>query len=121
MLKDAENRVSYYVDTISLDDFELLKGEKVDLIKLDVEMHEPEIEGMLKIKKDRPTILIEVLSDKIASEIESLIKDLDYSYFSIDEVNPPKKEKSIRKSDHFNFLIPTNKLSLISQIIAQLL
>jgi len=107
MLEDLENRVSYTVEVICIDNLDLLIGNKVDLIKLDVEMHEPEaIEGMLNtIKRDKPSILVEILTDEIGKQIQELLKNEDYSFYSIDEVNPPKKVMNLKKSDHYNYLL----------------
>jgi FkbM family methyltransferase len=107
MLKDINETISYPVEIIKLDEFEELKDKKIDLIKLDVEMHEPEaLEGMIKmIKRDKPSFLIEILTDEIADKIESIIGDLNYLYFSIDEINQPKKVDHLRKSEHYNFLL----------------
>lgn len=62
--------------------------QQVDLMKVDVETHEPEVlKGMGKYLADyRPTVLVEVLNDKIARELLSLFRDAGYPYFyHIDE------------------------------------
>ena len=55
MLENEENLITYDVETIKFDDFNI-RNKKIDLVKIDVEMHEPEvIEGMLNtIKNSRP-------------------------------------------------------------------
>jgi FkbM family methyltransferase len=67
------------VQTRRLDD--VIDGP-VDLIKIDVEMHEPAVlRGMTRIlARDRPVILIEVLTDAIKAEIESLTRDCGYRW-----------------------------------------
>lgn len=107
MLENIPNQISYSVETIRLDDLEQLKGKKVDLIKLDVEMHEPEaIQGMINIINDhKPAILIEILTDEIGQNIETLIAGLDYEFFNIDEINEPEKVEHLQKSNHYNFLL----------------
>lgn len=96
------------IKTKTLDTFiEENKIEKIDLIKIDVETHEPEVlEGYIKhIQKHRPTMLIEVLNDEIGGKIETLIQNLEYIYFNIDENHGLKKSKNIIQSDHYNYLI----------------
>jgi FkbM family methyltransferase len=112
MLASFPNRVSYEVETIRLDSFSELNNQKIDLIKLDVEMHEPEaIEGMIEmIKKNKPTILIEILTNEIGVRIEQLLNDLGYNFYEIDEINPPCKVKNLRKSAHYNFLLIQKEL-----------
>ena len=93
---------------------------QIDLIKIDVETHEPEVlEGMEEfLKLFKPTLLIEVLNDEIGAKIQNIIKDIDYLYFNIDEVNKPKKVSKIVKSDYYNYLIcapdVAQKLKLIA-------
>lgn len=107
MLARFENRVTYQVETLRLDSLLELNNKRVDLIKLDVEMHEPEaIEGMMElIKKNQPTILIEILNNDIAKRVDALLADLNYICFSIDEENPPKHIQGIQKSNFYNLLL----------------
>ncbi|MBI3555641.1 MAG: FkbM family methyltransferase [Deltaproteobacteria bacterium] len=97
------------IKTVRLDTYlEALGGNpKIDLIKLDVETHEPEVlEGMGPyLMHSRPPMLVEVLSDEIAARVEELVKDLGYLYFNISEVGKPRHQKHLSKSDHFNFLL----------------
>ena len=111
MLGD-ENTISYNVEVKKLDDILFNKVEKIDLIKLDVEMHEIEaIEGMMKlITRDSPSILIEILNDHIGCEIQKKINQIKYNFYNIDEVNGFKKVKKLTKSLGYNFLITKNYL-----------
>ncbi len=79
----------------------------IELIKIDVETHEPEVlEGMEGyLMKFQPTLLIEILNDDVGQKVQMLIKDIDYLYFNIDEVNRPKRVDRIIKSDYYNYLI----------------
>jgi FkbM family methyltransferase len=92
----------------------------IDLIKIDVETHEPEVlEGMEEyLERYKPTLLIEILNDEVGAKIQQLIKNIDYVYFNIDEINAPKKVDKIIKSDFYNYLICSPKtakqLNLIS-------
>jgi FkbM family methyltransferase len=72
--------IEYNIETITLAQFiENNNIKKVDLIKMDIEMHEPEaIQGLGKyLELFKPVVLIEVLSDNIADELNKLIGD-DY-------------------------------------------
>ena len=83
------------------------KLKKIDLLKIDVETHEHEVLlGMGEhLKTMQPTLLIEILNDKVASKIEALIKDIEYLYFNVDEQNAPFQVKHLTKSRFHNFLI----------------
>ena len=81
---------------------------EVDLLKIDVETHEAAVlRGFIDlIRKDRPTMLIEILNDTVAQQVMDLIGGLDYLYFNIDEVTwPPRQLPELSRSAHFNFLI----------------
>lgn len=83
-------------------------AEKVDLLKIDVETHEPAVlQGFLDIlRRDRPTMLIELLTDEVAARVASQIEGLGYEYFNIDDVTwPPQRVATLGRSDHFNFLV----------------
>src|SRR5262249_42109813 len=79
----------------------------LDLIKVDVEGHEPEVlEGMGPfLAESKPTLLIEVLSDSAGEKLEALLGPLEYLYFDLDEIGPPRKRPHIRKSSHWNYLV----------------
>jgi FkbM family methyltransferase len=57
----------------------------VDLVKIDVEMHEPAVlRGMRTIlERDRPTMIVEVLSDEVRGEIEEALAGLNYRWTEI--------------------------------------
>lgn len=81
---------------------------QVDLLKIDVETYEAEVlRGFLEIlRRDRPSMLIEILNDKVAAEVSGMLDGLGYAYYNIDDVSwPPKKTDVLSKSDHFNFLV----------------
>ena len=81
--------------------------ERVDLMKIDVESHEPEVlEGLgAYLQSFKPTLLIEVLTDAVGRSLERIVGGLGYLYFDIDEVNPPRRVEQIRKSGHWNYLL----------------
>lgn len=82
--------------------------DHVDLLKIDVETHEPAVlSGFIDLlRRDRPTMLIELLNDDVAMRVAALIDGLDYVYFNIDDVTwPPPQVPQLTRSEHFNFLI----------------
>jgi FkbM family methyltransferase len=88
--------------------------DTVDLLKIDTESHEPEVLQGLRntLARCRPSMLIEVLNDDVARRVEAEIGHLGYLYFNIDEVTmPPVQVPSLRKSDHFNFLVCTPEVA----------
>jgi len=93
---------------------EEMKIEKIDLIKIDVETHEPEVlEGFGKyLDKFKPTMLIEVLNDEVGEKIEALVKGCDYLYFNLDEKSDSiRKVERITKSDYYNYLICSREVA----------
>jgi FkbM family methyltransferase len=85
--------------------------QNIDLMKVDVEGHEPEVlEGMASyLERFRPTILIEVLSEICGSRIEQMLQPLGYRYFDLDERNPPRWVSHITKSSRYNYLACSEK------------
>lgn len=87
---------------------------KIDLMKIDVERHEPEVlEGF----KDylilfQPTMLIEILDDGIAVRVQELLQGIPYLYFNINEKSGASKVDSLTKSDNYNFLICKKEVAL---------
>lgn len=113
MLKNVTNAIEYEVNVTTLDHELLGKETKIDLIKLDVEMHEPEaIEGMKGIiERDRPSFIIEVLNDEIGEKIEQQLSGFDYAYFAIDEEKGTYRVSKLKKSPSFNYLICTEQVA----------
>jgi FkbM family methyltransferase len=97
-----------------------LQISRVDLIKVDVETHEPEVlEGFgAHLDEYRPAMLIEILSDEVGGKVEALVADKGYLYFNIDDRSGlVTQQQHIRKSDYYNYLLCNNatarKLKLI--------
>ena len=85
---------------------------KIDLVKIDVETHEPNVlEGYRKyLQIHRPDFLIEVLTADVAKKIQSIFEGSGYYYFNIDDKNGClKKTETIEKSDYFNYLVCTKE------------
>ena len=80
--------------------------ERIDLMKIDVETHEPQVlRGMGHLlAHHRPQLLVELLNDAVAGEVNSLLQPLGYLFYDIDERNPPMRVDSLRKSSFYNFL-----------------
>lgn len=103
----AEHQRPVTVEIMRLDEFYLReKINRLDLIKIDVEMHEPHVlRGMGElIPRHRPAILIEVLTDAIASEVQALLGPYGYLFYDIDERSSPALTPVIRKSSNLNYL-----------------
>lgn len=96
------------IKTIRLDEYiEQNKITQIDLMKLDVETHEPEVlEGMGKyLNLFKPTMLIEILEDEVGEKVENILDGLGYLYFDIDEISQIKRVDKLRKSTHFNYFV----------------
>jgi FkbM family methyltransferase len=97
------------VETVRLDEFLSGAGveRQLDLIKIDVETHEPEVlEGMGQaLYRDRPALLVEILNDQVAERIEQLVAPCQFRYFNISETMGPREQQHLTKSDDFNFLL----------------
>lgn len=80
---------------------------KLELIKIDVEGHELEVLANMKefIRKDKPTILVEVIGDQNAVELNSMFLDLGYRFISINENDKSSVVDNLWDNDHHNFLI----------------
>ncbi len=96
------------IETITLNTFIEKNGlKKIDLLKIDVETHEPEVlQGFsVYLSLFRPTMLIEILTDDIGQRVEKLVEGLGYLYFNIDENGGIRKLDHIVKSDYYNYLL----------------
>lgn len=96
------------IETISLNSFvKQYNLQHIDLIKIDVETHEPEVlEGFSEyLAKFKPTMLIEILNDEIGAKVNALVKDLNYLYYNIDEKGGIRLVNTIQKSDYYNYLL----------------
>jgi FkbM family methyltransferase len=87
--------------------------KKIDLIKIDVETHEPEVlEGFSDyLGQFQPSLWIEILTDEIGSKVNKIIEGLGYLFFNIDEKGTISQVKKITKSDYFNYLLCSSKIA----------
>ena len=76
------NDHSYQVDVVALDTL-IPIDQRISLMKIDVEMHEVSaIRGMLGIiERDKPSLLIEILNESIATDVTILLKPFGYQFF----------------------------------------
>jgi FkbM family methyltransferase len=98
------------VDVLTLKSFIEAKGLKsIDLIKIDVETHEPEvIEGLGEyLTRFKPVILIELITDYVVAGVMPFFEKSDYLYFNIDEKKGFKRVESVGISNSYNYLFCT--------------
>lgn len=109
LLSEETPQKELAIETFRLDGFiEHNKIKNIDLIKIDVETHEPEVlEGMSKyLDKFKPDFLIEVWDADCAVKLNTLFKDKGYLYFDIDDKNDKVLQKEeITISSFWNYLI----------------
>jgi FkbM family methyltransferase len=112
---DLAEQIAISVKTETLSDYIERQGiARIDLMKIDVEMHEPEVlEGMKHyLKQFQPTLLIEILTTDIGLKIQALLEGMDYLFFNLDETTQPKQVASISKSDSYNYLICNERIAI---------
>jgi FkbM family methyltransferase len=80
---------------------------KIDLMKIDVETHEPEVlEGFSDFFfKFRPTVLIEILTPEVGARINDIMKGSGYLYFYLDEQGGARLVNEITISEYYNYLL----------------
>lgn len=100
------------IETITLNNYiRENKIPRIDLMKIDVETHEPEVlEGFSEyLNQFRPTMLIEILNNEIGAKVEKLTEGMGYLYFNIDENKGIHQTEHIKKSDYYNYLLCDEK------------
>jgi len=119
----------YMVKTTSLDEY--LKSNKQiisDLVKIDVELHEPSVFKGMKdtMESQKPFILFEVLTNDIANDLNYLFESFPdyelYSFIKTKESFRLKKVKTLSGKPDGNwnyFACPDNRKSNIVGIIAE--
>ncbi len=79
-----------------------------DLIKIDVEGHEVNVLNSMRnhIERNLPTILLEIIGDDNATEINQMFSGIGYTFIAIDEnTRSAKIVGKLWDNDHQNFLI----------------
>lgn len=114
-LSSPETKVTEtIIETTTLNSFiRQNKINKIDLIKIDVETHEPEVlKGFSEyLHHFKPTMLIEILNDEIGAKVDKLVRDLGYLYFNINETGTIRQVETITKSDYYNYLICSSEIA----------
>jgi FkbM family methyltransferase len=84
----AVSRAVHTVVTTRLDSYLDARGsETPDLIKIDVEGHEPAVvRGMGRYLAQMPTLVTEILSDEVAAQVEALVLPLGYRFLQVREL-----------------------------------
>lgn len=102
------------VTTITLDTYIAQKKlQEIDLIKIDVETHEAEVlRGFIQgLRQFKPTLLIEILNEKVAADVEKIVEGMGYLFFNIDEKGGIRETANIGKSDYYNYLLCNEKVA----------
>ena len=90
----------------------------IDLMKIDVETHEPEVMAGFShfFNLYKPILLIEILNEEVAAALAPYFPAGDFDIYNIDELSGIKKVASLSKSDYYNFLIvPVEKAHLYNE------
>ena len=79
----------------------------LDLAKIDVELHEPQVlEGMgALLATQRPTLLIEILNPAVGAKIIKIVAGLDYLFFAIDEHSGAVRVEDLGLTNNRNYLL----------------
>jgi FkbM family methyltransferase len=79
---------NFPISLVSLDRFFDPAVHKIDLLKIDVEGHEPNVlTGAIELlRHSKPDIFFECLSDEAGLEIESLLEPLGYKFWLVDDL-----------------------------------
>jgi hypothetical protein len=87
--------------------FDKYNFTSLDLIKIDVEGHVIQVlTSMIDlIKKFKPAILVEILSDDIAKSLNKLLEGVKYNFIEIDEISKPRIVKQLNNNHHHNYLL----------------
>jgi FkbM family methyltransferase len=96
------------VKTVKLDTYiDQHAVERIDLLKIDVETHEPEVLAGFRehLAVMRPAMLVEVIRPEVARRLEELVAPLGYQYFDIDETKGPRQVPRITVSRDLNYLL----------------
>lgn len=110
------------IETVTLE--KVIKQENlknVDLVKIDVETHEPEVlEGFGEyLARFKPNMLIEILNDEVGAKIRNIVDGLDYLYFNIDENKGIRQVQKIEHSDYYNYLLCNKVTALQLKLISE--
>lgn len=101
--------LEYVVETVTLENYiETHDINRIDLMKIDIELHEPEaIQGLgLYLQKFKPVILIEVLTESVAEQLNNLIDLEQHFIFHLEGENRATRKKDFSVVNGlWNFLV----------------
>lgn len=92
---DAAELASQTVSMVALDSWaSTAQVAKVDLVKIDVEGHEPDVlAGMSTLLTARPDLIIEVLDEATAAAVRNAAAQHGYDHYLLTPVGPIKTEQ----------------------------
>jgi len=110
----------YQVNVETLDNYCQRKNKKIDLIKLDVEMHEPEvIEGYLQyLYVHQPIIFIEILSETVAGKLNAVIDDRYLKVHLTEQALEIKSQLEVVPLAWNYLLVPKSKKMVLEKLIS---
>jgi FkbM family methyltransferase len=121
MLQNRGDVIEYSIATKRLDDILFDAGlESIDLIKIDVELFEPQVlVGMGEfLSRCKPTVLIEILTEKIAGQVTEITKDLGYNIFRVVEQRGLERASQICASEQDrNYLLAQDSIVETANIL----
>lgn len=89
----------------------------LDLMKIDVESHEPEVlrgAGEL-LARYHPSLIVEIWDNKVGSAVEEVLRACDYLYFAINDASTelrPHITNDFPEAGFINYLIVTKRVAL---------
>ena len=98
---------SSVVPSVALDSFlERRRLPGISLVKLDIETGEPAaLRGMARtLERDRPTIVCEVLSDDVGSELRALLAPAGYRFYHLTAQGPQERGEIVGHPEWLNWL-----------------
>lgn len=106
------------VTVLRLDDF--MKQNKIsglDLIKIDVESHEPAVlRGMGEwLRKFHPTLIIEIWNNEVGVAVEVALAGCEYCYFALAAAQPQRTQhirNDFPDQGFINYLVCTQEVAL---------
>lgn len=112
------------IKTITLQDYIIQNNiSAIDLMKIDVETHEPEVMEGFGSYYDafKPILLIEVLTDDVVTKLNNIFAASNVIMYHIDEEKGLQQVPRLFKSKFYNFLIvPQQKKELLFSALPQL-
>jgi hypothetical protein len=94
--RESESRVltTQTVPAVALDDWAKSAAiTQVDLVKIDVEGHEPEVlSGMVSLLANRPDVFVEILEERTAAAVRDVVTRFGYSHYLLTPVGPIKTD-----------------------------